>query len=509
MPTLYCHKEESITEIIEKIRASVDEQVTLQIEPESVFWQNEANKAILEMRASEFGKKITVPRYQGTENDNKPSNESPASVSSTISSNKETTKVAEVLSKPETAAKRKWPISFRKFLRFPLVLVPIALVIVLLSCSAFAYGFYYLPKAEVTLLVSKKTIQKETVVTLRPDQETIDVENQVIPVMVRKVDINETQEFDATGTKTVGEKATGTITVYNWRDIAVQLPLGQVFTVNEDQEGAGFTFVATQAVTIDGRSVDSTQNPPTISPGTGSVTVEASDVGALYNLPENLTFTVDGYEYSYDGVQGVNAALFSGGSTEEITVVSATDISGAYESLAGVLKPKATEELRKLTAEGEKLIEEYIVSTVLSNSASKEADDEAKTFTATQQVQAEGYFYQQEHIDSLLEKLLEKNIPDGFAIAEGEQKTSTSYIGSTTEGFVQIRVNIEMLLIPALNVDELRSSLSGKRVPQAEAIISELNHVSEGEVVLWPSYPPSLQRMPFQPERISVTIKEE
>ncbi|MCA9397233.1 hypothetical protein KC573_00230, partial [candidate division WWE3 bacterium] len=311
--------------------------------------------------------------------------------------------------------------------------------------------------------------------------------------------------------KTIGDKATGAITVYNWSDVQVTFDVGQTFTVNQNQEGAGFVYIATEQVSVGARTDESSgPGQSTRTAGTATVSVQAEDVGAIYNLPAELYFTVSGYSFGDDDgqMQGYNTQLFTGGNTEEVTIVAEGDILDAFETLKADLEPRAREELES-KQNGRRLISEYLPINVANNVSDKEAGDEADVFNVTTALGATGYFYSQDDVQTLFESLFMDDIPEGFTLSDENVSVSVSYVGLTEEGFVQVSVSGEVLLVPELDRDALKAELSGDRLEEAQNYISSIEHVSEGSIEIWPRLPGSLQRLPYRPERISITIQEE
>jgi hypothetical protein len=104
---------------------------------------------------------------------------------------------------------------------------------------------------------------------------------------------------------------------------------------------------------------------------------------------------------------------------------------------------------------------------------------------------------------------MQQSIPDGFILAEDEQIITVHFLDETDEGFARVRATIEALLIPDVDVEELKKQLRGKKPAEAEAIISQIANVTQGNIILRPQLPGIFQRLPHRAERISITITEE
>ncbi len=515
MATIYCPNEDTLFDILRKIRESVDADITLEIGEGSVFWQNEANEEVVKELAQRIGKKLTLSPTEQKMPDTTAQVAAPVAQKTPVpvASKPETPEAKSSAVPVKTAAPKRFP-ALRKMFTFPRVLIVILVLMLLVGGSTFAFAFYYLPQAEVTLLVSKKTLQRDVEVSLVPEQTQADTNSRSIPATVKTTEVEETKTFDATGAKTIGEKAKGTLTIYNWTTATVSLPIGQIFTVNANQEGAGLTFVSTQAVDVPPlESSSEDENQTLYTAGTATIAIEASDAGTLFNLPGGLAFTVQGRSYGTSptnpGMRGLNAQSFTGGSTQEITVVSQADVDQAITSLNAELVTKARERLQQQNTTGEKLLEDHITTQTLHNNVNRDIDDEARDFTVTTKVRASGFVYSQEDLEDMLLALMEQNVPEGFTLAEGEQIITVSFLDQTEQGVARVRATVEALLIPDIDIAALAQQLTGKKPQEAEEIIKNIEHVTQGSVLIRPKFPQSLQRLPHRSDRITITIKEE
>src|SRR5690606_33486879 len=134
------------------------------------------------------------------------------------------------------AKKSSKPNSWKVWFTYPRVLIVIILLFLLIGGALGSYAWYNVPRAEVALTVAKQTVTEDVVVALRSEQENVDHASMSVPVSVQQVVKEGNREFTTTGIKETGEKALGSIVVYNWTDVSVQLSVGHVFTVNAGQE---------------------------------------------------------------------------------------------------------------------------------------------------------------------------------------------------------------------------------------------------------------------------------
>lgn len=190
------------------------------------------------------------------------------------------------------------------------------------------------PSATVTVGIRTTSNNFSEAVNFAEKMSEEDAEKGKFYLEEKKVEATESVEFEATGKKNVGEKATGNVVIYTFfkGKGAVQVNAGATFTLN------GLSFVSNEAATLswDGETATDCENNGQASAITsgcliyGRVNVTAVDSGAKYNIAESNT----GWNTAAPvGVYSDKA--MSGGTDQEITVVQQSDIDKAKEAMKG------------------------------------------------------------------------------------------------------------------------------------------------------------------------------
>ncbi len=135
-------------------------------------------------------------------------------------------------------------------------------------------------------------------------------------------------DFDATGTKDVGEKSQGQVTFKNCESLTSQtVAAGTAITAN------GRNYLTQAAVTVPGGSggFGGCASPGVSAP----VAVVAEKIGEDYNAPTNTTFTVAGHPSGSATVyfNAVASTAITGGTKHQVKVVSSDDIQKAADQL--------------------------------------------------------------------------------------------------------------------------------------------------------------------------------
>jgi hypothetical protein len=186
------------------------------------------------------------------------------------------------------------------------------------------WGVFFAPRATVQITARTSDSSVNNNITLGNDLTT-DLAANTIKTTTQQIKKAASIEFEATGTKDVGEKATGTINVKNCdSNTSFTIPANTSFTANSGQK-----FTNTAAVMVPGFSGSASACRVTgAGAGQASVVVSATAIGDEYNLSAR--------SYAIDGISGdvyANGSDMAGGSRKKVTVVAAEDIQKATEQL--------------------------------------------------------------------------------------------------------------------------------------------------------------------------------
>ncbi len=224
--------------------------------------------------------------------------------------------------------------NFDKFrLRFAIIVGIFLLLII-----SWYFGYVVMPKASVSIQAEITGIPVERTITISPAAEEFSLEDSIVPAEAKQVKKSETEKFAPTEEKDTGDKATGTVTLYNCNkedklaDRNVSIPAGTGVSASN------MTFIMNSDAVIEPSSFvgnECQQNKPT------EVSVTAQNPGDKYNLSAR-TYAVAGYSSII-----ADGAAMSGGTTKMVKVVSQADFDAAKAKLL----ERNTDELKKSVKE--------------------------------------------------------------------------------------------------------------------------------------------------------------
>lgn len=363
----------------------------------------------------------------------------------------------------------------------------VLLIIFIVWATVFA------PRATVVITAKTNPVTVDKALTFDTALQQSDLSKLQIKPIVQQIKKSVATEFDATGTKDIGNKAKGTITVRNcdYADDELKLPVGTRFTGSN-----GKIYFSTEAVTVEGRT------PPTSTctlggpqAGKSEVDVEAASLGPEYNVgSQTYTINVAG---KIDGSGGE----ITGGTKESVRVVSQEDVDKARASLPQADQDAAKAELKKLFTEDQVAIDESFEvapANVLSvpnvgEPASRAKLTQETTFTLMGMLRSETDTLLKTTVDDAL-----RDKADQQAYGYGEDKVTFSLYQRSSPTITTARLVTTGFIGPKIDVDQLAKQLEGQRYGEIQAIVNNIPGIQNVSIDLspfWVSRAPSADKI--------------
>lgn len=368
-------------------------------------------------------------------------------------------------------------------------LIPIALV------GLFLLGYIFLPQAKVTVFLDLRVLEKDSQVTADPTITSVDEANKKIPGKVVETQVSGSGKGAATGSKEVGEAAKGTVIVYNATTSSLSLKKGT--TLANDK---GLKFTLDDDVQIASKSA-SAADPPSRSAATKATAVA---IGPDSNIPAATDLTVGGYSKS-EVVAKVDQA-FSGGVSKKVTVVTADDQKKLLAQVLADLRKKGKDEIQAKLEGDYKMLEEALSDNITKQSFSKNVNDQANEFTLDLGVRFRGTAYKDGDLKTIVSKLVETNIPDGYQLDLSQTETQADVAKLEKDGKLIFLAKFKAKLMPKLDQNKIKKDLVAKTPTQAKDYLRGIQNVIGSDIVLKPSLPGPLQRLPVLSKNISLEV---
>ena len=365
------------------------------------------------------------------------------------------------------------------------------LLIALLAIGGLA-AWWYVPKATVTLYISPRNLNEKVEITVDPGASS-DPGNKILAGETVKTSVKGEKTAQTTGTKTVGDKAQGEVTLYR---VGTKLSL-KAGTILKGPDSLRFVLDEDTEVPVGTAS----------SPGTATAKVAAETIGAEYNLAASSSFTVGNYTTA--DIEAKNESDFSGGSSREISAVSADDQKGLEKDLTSELSEKAKEDLTSTLSDTDIFIDDSITTSTSSREFTQKQGDEAKSLGLKMTLDATAVTVKKSELLSLAQDQVKEKVPSGFVLREDQIETDFAF--KKKEGNVyKFDVTVSANLLPLIDTDTVAQKIRGKVPTYAQDyLIKEVPGFSRAEITIKPNLPGKLKTLPQVTSHISVEVAAE
>lgn len=381
------------------------------------------------------------------------------------------------------------PSYLAKFTKGPKTLIAVPIIIGLLIIVFLFYIFG--ENADVTLYAQTNDISKDADITLSTNSST-DPSNNILNISYVNDSEDGSVNVTATGKKEVGDKAKGSVTIYNNTDSTQSFSKGTTITSDK-----GLKFDLDQSVSVASASGDAFSGT---KPGTSTVNVVADDIGTEYNLPSGAKFSVDGASSS---IAAKNDNAFSGGTKKQVTVVSKDDVSKGNDDLIKSLQDKAKDTISKKAGSGTELLSSFFDTNISNKDVSKNVGDPASNFTIKGTVDFKSALYKTNEAKGLVRTLLSLDnspvVADSLSYSFDNIKQDGDNLAAT--------IHAKAGLLPKIDEKDLSSKIAGKSENSARSILSSISQIRDISIKWSPSIPFLPKILPRISSHIHIKVK--
>lgn len=366
-------------------------------------------------------------------------------------------------------------------------------------------------KVDVNMTVKSQPLTRSITIKVKAGTTTSPETKTLNGIKVNS-SMDSTKEANATGEKIVGKKATGTVKIFNNTDSDKDFKKGAILIFSQNKKD-DLNYVLTEGVTVKAAAKENPLDPESnIVPGNATVEVEASAVGAEYNIDKDSTLEVKGYKSSSFAAKA--AEDFTGGKSEKVTIVTATDLTNISAALNKEITEQAATSFNSKIGRAQKLIAGSVKTTKLSETFTKKVGDEAKTVGVAQSVQTEGLTYMDSDMNRLLDALVKEYIPEGFTLSDKERQINVEVLGNSTNSVLtsdeaDLQVTLKTYIIPDISEDTVKNNLMGKTPKEAEQYLGSIRNVETYEFNMGKTFVPFLNKIPKDASKITVNIERQ
>jgi len=335
----------------------------------------------------------------------------------------------------------------------------------------------YAPAAKI-IITAKTSDEPVSLAVKLGGTSATDVSKNIVQTVTKQITKDVSVNFDATGQKDVGDKATGTITIENCdSSTSVTIAANTTFI-----SSSGKSFVSTSAATVPGftGSASACRQDAT-GAGTADIKVTATGSGESFNIPAA--------DYTIGGISGdiyAHGTTMSGGTTKTVAIVSNDDIQKATDKLSTDASDSIKQQLTSQFSNGESVIKDSFKVDAGNPSSTPALGAESSTGKATLTVKTTYSMVgiAKSELQAFLKDVLTKQIADNSGqriYSDGVDKVTLSgYNGDNQPATVNIATSGKVG--PDINESSIKNQVKGLHYGDVQSLISKINGVSNVDV---------------------------
>lgn len=388
----------------------------------------------------------------------------------------------ESLRKPKVKKGSKVP-NFSAFRKKLILIIGGALLLILFL----VWAIFFAARATVVITARTSAENVSKTISLNPAAET-DFSAGNIKAIRQEQKKSQSVDFDATGQKDAGTKATGTVRFssdsYSALSQGITIPAG---TNLASTSGKQFTTDASVRLSL------TTGNQ-------GSTTVTAAENGESYNAasgsvsgaPSNVTASFNG--------------ATAGGTTKMITIVTAADVQKAGEQLASQEDPAIKTQLKSAFGSNVKVIETSYTAVkgdpVSMPAVGQEASKAKLTTEITYSMAGVAEADLAKYLDTAVKEEISDQ-PNQRVYDNGSKSASfTDFVNES--GVMKARLVANGKVGPQIKDDEIKEKVKGKSYGDIQADIGAIDGVDDVDTKFWPFW---VRTVPNNVKRITIEFK--
>ncbi len=369
-------------------------------------------------------------------------------------------------------------------------------IFVLLAALAAAYFLF--PKATLALQIKNQEKSVSLDLTAAAENSATNIANKTLPTNLEQITKEVTEDFDATGSKDGGAKATGQAVIYNEFSGENQ-PLVATTRLETDD---GKIFRITKSVVVPGM----TNVGGETKPGAIQVDIAADQPGENYNI-DPANFKIPGFKDTpakYEKFYAKSSNPTTGGSSGAAKVVMAQDIASAKEKIVVDGKKAAIAELKSSLSPDRKIFDDAVQVEVQNISMSDNAGAEKEKFSATVKLQVSALSFQEADVEKIMKDNLVQSGANGSEISFDKPITYVLADSNIQQKTLNFQAKTDAKIGAGLDVENFKKGILGKSEADAQIYAKNFPAIEKLDITFWPFF---VNRIPMREGRVTVEVK--
>lgn len=358
--------------------------------------------------------------------------------------------------------------------------------LILLALFLIEFNFH---KAEIVVFFPGKPITKALTINASTNAKASSLR---LTEASSSTKINDSKS--TTGKKEIGEKAKGSVTIYN-----SSLTEGKTFSkgviVTAPNSSAFFLNADVKVASASGDAADPT-------PSTVKAEVTAQEIGPEGNVAANTKFSIEGESAV---VIAKNENAFTGGVKRSVQVVSKQDVDSLRTQALKKAQAFNDKEVKNSMRGGVKVLSNLSDVELKNSQFSHEAGEESGQLSLKSQADITYYTYKEDDLLKLIQNQLKDDVGKGFELPKNTITYTVAKINSKN-GEYQIAFNTKAKQVKSLKEEDVEKVLTGKSEDDLEKILKEKFGASGLEFRIHSPLPLLNNRFPFFKDNINFKV---
>ena len=365
-----------------------------------------------------------------------------------------------------------------------------ALLILILLFFGYEYAIH---KTTIELVVNSQTIVKDIDMQIPISEKKTDK----LQIILHTSTAEYTDEKSTTGTRDVGEKAKGKVTIYNSDTAKKDLSKGTVLKYNT------LNYLLDSDISVASSSGINADGSKQSSKVTGTVT--AKEIGAEYNLESGKQLQVD--ELPTSLFVAFSDGAFTGGNKKQVSTVSKKDLDILAQNIKDKANGADSEGFKSKIPSSELLIPQLTTSTTKGLVYSKELSEEAQKVSVKATGETDYYTIETSLLKDKIYKLVKEKQANGYNIDKEHIAYKVTVADKNKDDTVDVTVQGSLKKYKSFDVETLKSVLKMSSASNLEAKLRETKDIKEVRVTKSiPDLPFLSSWTPFFKKNISIEI---
>ncbi len=357
------------------------------------------------------------------------------------------------------------------------------------------WAFAIAPTAKIAITAKTELANIDQNITLNPSATT-DASKNILKSDSQELKKTASVDFDATGKKDVGDKASGQVTFKN-----CETPTAQTIDAGTPVSVNGLNYTTQAAVTVPGGS-GSFVTGCTSAGASAAVGITASDIGENYNLASGTALNVSGHTGQ---LTATTSTAVTGGTKRTITVVSQADVDKAKQQIKNSDDNAARAELSKQFDKGMTVIKESFANQTSDPSVTPAVDAEATKGKLTVETTYTALGVMNTDLDAVLNNAITAAMTEKSKQSiydNGRKEFKVANYQALDGGRASFRLTTTGYIGSKIDQQALKEQMAGKRYGEIESIVKQVPNVQKVDI----TFAPFWVTMAPSPDKTTITL---